>query len=110
MSDSLPQRMREVAKVLREADTRRQGGDLGLEYSWTASSVEFQADRFEAEDRAATEREAMIEELAQQMYNIAAGIDRLGIRWGAASADKAEKYLTVARNLVDAGWTKAGLK
>lgn len=97
---SLPDRMREAAKVLREADSRCHGRIEG----WTPLDLEGTAEAWEAEDNAAAEREAMVEELAQEVYVVI---------WGASGATW-ERYASKgimrarARRLIAAGWRKGG--
>lgn len=100
MTDSLPDRMREAAKVLREADRRCHGRIEG----WTPLDLEGTAEAWEAEDNAAAEREAMVEELAREVY---------AVIWGASGATwerNASKEImrAHARRLIAAGWRKGG--
>lgn len=96
MSDSLPQRMREAAKVLSEA-TERSGS--GVVY-WDPTGLRACAARLEAEDNAAAEREAKEWELAAEFIEaLPAGTGlHLGI------------FYNAARKLIGAGWTKADSK
>lgn len=111
MTDSLPQRMREAAKVLREASHRHGTGHVddergANEMKWNAVKLGHWADRWEAEDNAAAEREAMVEELARWLYSY----------WPTSYPFDEDKsgakalYMAQARRLIDAGWTKADPK
>lgn len=104
MSDSLPQRMREAAKVLREVSARE---GCAAEYSWPPNLIEVRADRWEVEDDAAAEREAMAEELAHSLLIIQAQRypdrgDLLDLNCTKARDDARN----LARKLIAAGWTK----
>lgn len=94
----LPLRMREAAKVLREADQRRYPDyHQGNEYGWYPRELEGVADRFEREDkeaehRAKAEQDAMVEKLYADLLKV----------W----TDESPSAL--ARRLVEAGWRKGG--
>lgn len=90
---SLPDRMRAAAKVLREVDKRtlvKWGADIPRD-------LEELADMLEAEDRAAAEREAMVEELARDMAALF------------HSAGYSDHDRDRARKLIGAGWTKTAV-
>lgn len=100
VADSLPQRMREAAEVLREADRRCHGRIEG----WTPLDLEGTAEAWESEDRAKAEQEAAVEELAKW----------LSIHIGTWPEDewhlraKPNYWHDKARELMDAGWRKGG--
>ena len=95
---SLPDRMRAAAKVLREVDKRtlvKWGADIPRD-------LEELADMLEAEDPAAAEREAMVEELAERLcdanYDVAA--------WSMTTPVVHANHLSMARALIQDGWKK----
>lgn len=88
MSKSLPQRMREAADTIREADRRCHGRIEG----WTPSDLEGTAEAWEAE----TELEVLEWRLANEF--IEALPTKTGLNNGA--------FHDAARKLIAAGWTK----
>lgn len=107
MTGPLPDRMREAAKTLREADERRSGHRTVYEYAWQPRELEAAADRFEAEDRAKAEREAMAEELATFMVAVQADNypGRADLRDPECTKARGDA-LEIARRLIADGWTK----
>ena len=89
------ERMREAASVLREAEKR--AGSEAPHY-WAASILLASADRWEAEDRVAAERERLVKELRQEI--LAGVISEVSNEspWNSAEI--------VARKLIDAGWNR----
>lgn len=61
---TLPERMRQAASAIDEADLRV-SGELGNK--WDSELLRRWANNFDAEDRAAAEREALVEQLAETM-------------------------------------------
>lgn len=92
----LPQRMRLAAEVLAEATDRydRLAGidaKLGERGSWDAANLRRMADRWEADDKEAAEKDKLARELADAFR---------------ASVDVGGSALDIARALIDNGWTK----
>lgn len=103
MTDSLPQRMREAAKVLVEASERHHPGvDQSPPSSklWSAMELCNLATHWEAEDRAKAEQEAervrRVDELSEFLRTtMGAAVTELGA-------------VMLARDLDAAGWRKGG--
>ena len=100
MSESLPQRMREAAKVLDEASARKQLND-DSRVPWTAFQLRYTADRFESEDNTTAELESLVEELAKTLLETCHDILRIE-----SSGPLFDDAREGARKLIDAGWTK----
>lgn len=96
----LPIRMREAAKVLRQADVRRGGHVHDREYAWEPRELEALADRFEAEDRTKAEQEA------EHVHRVDELSEFLRTTMGAAVTELGAVML--ARDLDAAGWRKGG--
>lgn len=108
MTDSLPQRMRESAKVLEEVE-RREDCICNGKVPYSASELRHLASKFESEDRNLAVREATVEELARVMYcaHFALPIEvweRDSLRV-VESPDK-QHWRDIARKLIDLGWAK----
>lgn len=63
---TLPERMRQAADAIDGADLRI-SGELGNK--WDSELLRRWANNFEAEDRAAAEQEALVEQLAQTIHD-----------------------------------------
>ena len=86
---TLPKRMRYAAQVLEETNKRfRDGCCL---WSWSPSSLGKYAQKFEAEDREAAEREALLDKLINEMRPYCANI---------------KEVKSAARKLIENGWHK----
>ena len=97
MSDSLPQEMREAADVLDVANDRNK---LLPDTPWSPLQLREYADKWEAEDNVAAEREAMAEELARNV------LSAFGVFWSLDILAERDKWLQMTRKLIAAGWTK----
>lgn len=96
MSDSLPQRMREAAKVLIE--TAKRFGTHPTLTHWDVDRLNDLAAEWEAEDNAAAEHEALVEDLARDFEHVVYRAPH-GMKPGEAARIH-------ARKLIANGWTK----
>ena len=102
MSESLPQRMREAAKVLREASERTpDAADSPGYWSWTPQQLEKTAINWEERD------EKLADELARFMVAVQAANypSRADLRDPECTKARGDA-MEIARCLVAAGWTK----
>lgn len=93
MTDSLPERMREAAEVLEEATARCGGGS-----TWDPVGLIDYASRWEAEDAAAAEREALVEELRREIMH--------AIISGGSNESFHDSVGNAARSVIANGWTR----
>ncbi|MEZ0366779.1 hypothetical protein ACAG26_24200 [Mycobacterium sp. pUA109] len=92
---SLPERMREAADTLREIARKVGSSEPDRSFEMTPWTLEHDADLWEAEDRAAVERDKLAQELAAEVFMFTA-------------EDKFEYVLQAAQKLIADGWTKGG--
>jgi hypothetical protein len=85
--ESLAVRMRAAADTIDEVNKRL---SYGLEAAWKSYSLRNAAEQVEAEDAEVAEREALVEELAQQIED----------GWHSRT------FSVLARTLIESGWTK----
>ena len=102
------ERMREAADILDEASVEAEGrGVLGTCDIWNAAGLRERADQWEREDTekaaAAAAYDKQVEELAKA---ICAHDPDVIWTWHGASEGYKQSMLGIARDLIDAGWTK----
>jgi hypothetical protein len=97
---NLADEMRRAADAI-EAFNRARPHVYGLDYFWRPSELRREAEHVDAEEREAAERELLVEELAQVIFEGVAPC----LLWpgGASSPDT---YRQFARAAIDAGWRK----
>lgn len=100
---TLPQRMRYAAQVIGEANDRLHYGTIEDLPPPVLRSL---ADEWEAEDRAAAEHEALVEELVQEI--VQAVVPGLNINLVNLATTGDMELHNVARKLIENGWTKEG--
>lgn len=96
---TLPARMRYAKTVVDEADAR-----YGSSHPWIPWALLNYADKWEAEDNAAAEREQVAEQLATELY-LAGGWPYIAL---SEAAHGTQSWCRdTARKLAERGWTRA---
>lgn len=94
----LPEQMRWAAEVAKVAGQRDQLDPNW--WTWAAHVFVRRADEWEAEDRAAAERDAMVDRLCARMGELNGGFYPMAT----------DAWRELARRLIADGWTKDGAK